>query len=862
MKFTIFRYLLMLSIAVACSAQSVTVAPTGFQIPYYNAPDWHNPLDYNFTLLNGYLSGTAVPGRGVIPSITSPVSGHLVKIVDATGVLTSLGTLAQCSAGQFQTGMNTDGSPNCGVPAAGGNTLSSGLVNGNLTVATGANAIGNSLSAASVVINNTQSLQTLSGQVNAPNVNNNASVDGTSTGTAGWIGAWSSVTAYQTCNAVSFSGTNYVATSNSTNQTPGSSLTYWAPTLVSGSPVPTQSECAFYSSLGRSNANSILPLNTFGSAGTYNLCAGLNMGASQTVGVQLAGSGAQTGSGTSNIPMTQLVATCSGLPTMLYHGDESGSQFGIGGLTLRDLAFNANNIGRAFDINNTSFAKIYHVSAINTNDSDHAAQLGDPSPPGGMVGKNSNLIAEDIFIAGTGNTTANWASVAASGATLGTVTISTAGSYKNATPPVEVFGTAAGSNKPCTVIGTPALTMAGSGPYTVSALSFSGYSGCSAPIYVVIPDYQTSTYGLVSNSADSSLKDVDIWNIGRTAALVNYGGDVYWTHAHPLGGINSIQDFGGATWDFPFTDTPIHYGMDLESQSTIQNGAIYWANASPGSGNYYLGTNSFYSKVIGSTCGNNQTAGGYSLFTTPSGPVNFAANPPVFPAGFVAENVDFCDGSFRRFNWDTGGYVLGQQYMVLLSAATGLTITPNTTGATSITYFVQPYTADGTPGPGATAVIANSAATPNNTISWTAVNNAAFYKYGISAGGGTIGVLGTTASQTATDTTGVGDGSTYSANNHTSKIVLGNGAFTIGSNGAAVTIGNYGTEGSAYLNVSSSLVSTTLPVTTGTINGATLSGGSAAPSGACSNGAIYAQSGSNGQLWFCTSTAWVQVTVP
>jgi len=194
-----------------------------------------------------------------------------------------------------------------------------------------------------------------------------------------------------------------------------------------------------------------------------------------------------------------------------------------------------------------------------------------------------------------------------------------------------------------------------------------------------------------------------------------------------------------------------------------------------------------------------------------------AANPAnIFNTGTGTIFANQADGSGNLVNISQGGgftvgaasasstlTIQGGTASIQLSTPGAPTVTPNVTGAVSYTYKVSALDGTGETLPSTGTTIANGAATPNNTITWTPVGGAYQYRVYRTAGGATQGLLSTVAGNTLTytDNNGVASGS-VSANNTT-----GGGTFAgalqgtrgIFTSGNALTLGTASSSGGVIL---------------------------------------------------------------
>jgi hypothetical protein len=324
-------------------------------------------------------------------------------------------------------------------------------------------------------------------------------------------------------------------------------------------------------------------------------------------------------------------------------------------------------------------------------------------------------------------------------------------------------------------------------------------------MFVWIPDLVTQQYGMVITASDSTIKDLNVWSAGQTAGIQTNGGNIRFYGLHPLTEVTGVIDNGGASFDGLECDSLIHYCLTMNGPSTVISSKSYWNASIPGSTDFFLNTNR--AVILNHSCGNYQTSGGYTQFSSASGTLNPKTSS--FPPGVFVSHAQECGASYLNVNIVPGiEQFSGELSFLGLAAPSGLSVTPNTTGTTTTSYDVLAMAADNTGSQAPSAVtITNGAATPNNTIAWNAVPGADHYDVYCTAGCPTTGKVNTSPITTLsyTDTTGAGDGSSPSGAVTSGRTCFYNHAFCIGTsfNGASLLITN-GSGSTTYLSLSPS----------------------------------------------------------
>lgn len=457
---------------------------------------------------------------------------------------------------------------------------------------------------------------------------------------------------------------------------------------------------------------------------------------------------------------------------------------------------------------------------------DYGLMTGDAAPPSGYTGNNYQIFSRSVTVVpGNGeNPKADWANITPPAGGNGTWTINSPGTYLNSNPPGALW---IKGMKGCQTNGTITITMSGTGPYSVSSVTSSGFT-CTGTLYAVIPDIYPTTNGWINTSTDGHIVDANPTGFN---GIANYGYDVHWIHAHPTGSVIGANESGsGNVWVDFYNDSNAIVGLDVYGPGNqfIASGGT-WNAAYPGAFDVYLESNLYSSGSSaqptifkGHTCENNQLNGGYVLFGSAGGALSYPGSltgSPYLPPNVSIEDMADCAGGPM---WGvTPGKVVEGQIVLVGSGATptSLTVTPNTTGSATITYAVAARNPDGSHGPLATATqITNSAATPNNTFAWSSANQNLASGFDVYCTAGTAcpttGKLNATPlgpeTYTYTDTTGIGDGTTVPGGSLGGSILFNTQFFmglnASGSNFIICSKSNTGGCSTVYLQVNSGSV--------------------------------------------------------
>jgi hypothetical protein len=489
------------------------------------------------------------------------------------------------------------------------------------------------------------------------NLNNIFYVDGYISETYPGIGvtqvAWNSGTNEPVCQAISYSGTNYIAVQgNNSAITPGTNTNYWQ--VVPNPQATTQVDCAFYLAATYAESNSVTTTVRLGE-GTYStngMVEPLNL-----YGVNIEGCG---------IFCTYLYYTGSAAVPMISRPDGGDNYVS---LIIRNMLMNGNSVASSMmDLGQLNQSVVENIEGYNV-----AAGIGNHFfefglSPGDAFQMHASNLTWGGLLAGYGEPstypviTANLGS----GGTAGEIvsyTIVNGGAGFPATPAglmTQWTGNQNGtSDKPCTTLPTSqptptfvggvltALTPVGSG----SALGV----GCSGTVDVQLYSAFPADYGIVWNASDSTGDDL-IGYAGKLANIqVNAGNNVFH-HLHPSVVPNGIIDNGGNTYTGTECDVVHNKCFDFEQAFTTQGSTVYGTNGYagtrliPGSTTYYFGPTAVNVAIgpSGSLCPGSSNQTDYHTYMTPSGPVDLGAAPP---AGLNVSNPDTTNCGTQTTGW-------------------------------------------------------------------------------------------------------------------------------------------------------------------------------------------------------------------
>lgn len=311
----------------------------------------------------------------------------------------------------------------------------------------------------------------------------------------------------------------------------------------------TQLECAANAANAWSNANSAnTMLHLMPGVNTTNL--GLSF--TSTYAPSIVGAATYG----SLIRQISTIAT----PTVNYGCNVFASSVTLKDFTI-DADFNAPSglyIGKSQEHNSDGLTVIgANGSGANSN----FVQIGDPTCGGGggatFEGQFNHLT---ISGRGTGPTTWVQATCSQSGGTP-SCSISNGGSYHWPTSTAYLVGYQNGTSKQaCTTMGTvtPVFTINGTwvwgGPYysqtlntyTLSSVSFSGFSGCAGSLYLFVPDELPPAYGVyLPFATDSVFNMLVVAGAGQTAGVANQNGANVFNGLHVYNNYVGYKAAGG-----------------------------------------------------------------------------------------------------------------------------------------------------------------------------------------------------------------------------------------------------------------------------------------------------------------------------
>lgn len=176
------------------------------------------------------------------------------------------------------------------------------------------------------------------------------------------------------------------------------------------------------------------------------------------------------------------------------------------------------------------------IGATGTGTNSNFVQMGDPTcSPSGATFEGH---IRHLSVQGRGTGASSWAATTCSqsGGTP-SCTVSNGGTYHWNTSAAYLVGNQSGTSfQPCTTMGTitPAFTANGTwvwgetfyqqtlNTYTLSSVSFSGFSGCSGSMYLYVPDQLSPSYGVyLPFSTDMVFDMLVVAGAGQTAGVVN-----------------------------------------------------------------------------------------------------------------------------------------------------------------------------------------------------------------------------------------------------------------------------------------------------------------------------------------------------
>jgi hypothetical protein len=254
---------------------------------------------------------------------------------------------------------------------------------------------------------------------------------------------------------------------------------------------------------------------------------------------------------------------CSVSTPVVSYGCNTGTS-DAEAIHLERFRVDANNLapqGLVFYAQNTSFLE--HLNVIGANGPNNFVQIGNTSCPGGQVGSAFQISLNDLYVDGKGTGPSSWATgtVSISGGTP-SVSISNGGTYNHQHPPGYLTGYGSGPY-PCTTMGSVTVNTAASGShFTVTGVTLSGFSGCTAGVgaYIFIPDMPPAQYGVDFQFFTDSVATMVVTNgVGQTASIHNENSANTFVEAHPYNSYTGIKDDAGGNW----------YGVDCDSNQIM-----------------------------------------------------------------------------------------------------------------------------------------------------------------------------------------------------------------------------------------------------------------------------------------------------
>jgi hypothetical protein len=371
---------------------------------------------------------------------------------------------------------------------------------------------------------------------------------------------------------------NYLAVGTTTGVTPGTNSAVWYPVQNSGT--PTQLDCAFYQMAALAVAQGGNVTLRFGD-NTFSAPYITNIGLYEPSFFLVNLEGTYTGY---NSPPTSIQAGNSGY-YIVTHGDIANASSSPYGWHVSNIAFDANNLATgcissgAYKL--SLFENLYCHNMPKNGSSIVPFKLGDGSPPSGFQGGGYQNIYRNIFVNGQGNSLSSWATVTPTwtGSTF-TFVIGGTNSYVNPPTVAVIVGHQSSGTAvfPCTTMGTLTPTYTGTGPYTLTGITVSGFSGCSGSYLAYVPDMSNIPYGIeISAQTDGDIYEMQVANTGWKYGVF-YNGDSSNTiyHTHVYGGVNQVQVFDG--------NQNSHIGEEFDSVYDIgaqsNNAGASWTSSS------------------------------------------------------------------------------------------------------------------------------------------------------------------------------------------------------------------------------------------------------------------------------------------
>jgi hypothetical protein len=503
-------------------------------------------------------------------------------------------------------------------------------------------------------------------------------------------GAWSTSTAYNSCDTVTYGGATWIAVHGSTNVTPVQSslggTQNWLQFRSDGANVAaTQADYAFFWAYSLVNGNS----TSFTSNAGVSLVFGAPAGGYLKNGDWVEPNNfygytiSLLGQGRGQTIITQNTAT---LNYMLVQPPVSSA----GGQTITGIEFNANLLAAGcldVHIRRATYRDLVCFNPqFQSGQTSIGAQSWNTAATAstflfGQTGDAYELHVSDILT----RTPTYSGLVAAQGTATVTSGAVTSITYTNTGANLNLPGAAgaglvayffgkgigSASYQPCAtmpVVSSIALTggsvntSSGVGGITFSSAGTS----CGGTIYVLIKQAGAIPYGYYIGSTDSSFENlVSSGDFSIACEIAYHGANKYRGEHHYCqapyqlyasgGGTNQGSDIHSAVE----TDSPIQYGIYIKNGGEIfTDWSSEWNSNTnyEGAGDMLLDASIHDVSIGPNWCGPWQEGGGYSKFTgTAVGPITSLTAPTVLGAvnTFISGNQPLCDGSGNQW----GSYV-------------------------------------------------------------------------------------------------------------------------------------------------------------------------------------------------------------
>jgi hypothetical protein len=470
-----------------------------------------------------------------------------------------------------------------------------------------------------------------------------------------WQGAWSAVTNYATCSAVSYNGANYLSASASTGVTPSTVSPVWAyiSTITVTAFVPTPADCAFAVATAYTQSTARSSVLQFGSGGVYDKCAPWELSAQTTATTSLEG----TYYDSYHVSYTNLVQSCQIFEPEVVHLPDPSHASNVT-LFIRNLAFD--DVGLAegeLEVDGAINPLLQNLNFRDTQVGTYPAlRIGSTAFTGGYT-EQPWLYQIQVLstIAGVLNITPANVTVNQSGGTVTGYTVNSGGAFYPAGSTVLFTGYSSTSNQPCTTMPSAPTVTVVSGVVTSIAPGTTPGSGCASTLYAqVVPPADSTNLVEFRNASDGHTYDMVISGQATQAGLYinNHGGNVF-NKLHIVGGNGNVipsgiyDSWGGNVFDDYNCDTINRYCVTLTSTNgdTFISEVKYWNSIGVpefGAGNMNFGASTANVSITNGICntGGLQSHGGYQEYVNPSGPISIVN----FTQGSLINN-EHCDGS-------------------------------------------------------------------------------------------------------------------------------------------------------------------------------------------------------------------------